>query len=124
MIETSTGRQQPFLIGVVGPCGAGKSTLVANLQNCGLQARAIAQEHSFVPSMWQRLTNPHVLIYLDVSYENTVQRRKLDWTVDEYSQQLHRLRHARAHADIYIDTNPLSPQQVLENVLSTLNLLR
>jgi deoxyadenosine/deoxycytidine kinase len=106
-----------MIIGVVGACGAGKSSLVAGLQQHGFAVRHIAQEHSYVPDMWQRLTKPDILIYLDVSYQNTIARRKLNWTYQEYAEQLHRLRHARQHADLLIDTNPLTLQQVLNAVL-------
>lgn len=109
-----------MLIGIVGPCAAGKSTLVAGLTARGYRARGIAQEHSYVPSMWQRITNPDVLIYLDVSFENTIQRRQLNWTLKEYTNQLHRLRDARQKADLYIDTNLLTISDVLEQVLNFL----
>jgi adenylate kinase family enzyme len=105
-----------MIIGVVGPCGAGKSSIAAGLKSHGYQIRHIAQEHSYVPDMWKRLTNPDILIYLDVSYENTILRRKLDWTHAEYLEQLYRLRHARQHADLYIDTNPLVLTDVLKAV--------
>lgn len=108
------------LIGIVGPCAAGKTTLVAGLADHGYQARGIAQEHSFAPSMWQRITNPDLLIYLDVSYENTLQRRQLNWTQAEYDEQLYRLRHAREHADLSIDTNPLTISEVLDRVINFL----
>lgn len=107
-----------MLIGVVGPCGAGKSSLVSGLLANGFSVRHIAQEHSYVPDMWKRLTNPDILIYLDVSYENTILRRKLDWTPDEYAEQLHRLRHARQHADLYLDTNSLTVLEVRDYALS------
>ena len=106
-----------FLIGIAGPCGAGKTTLTEALDSLGYLTRHIAQEHSYVPDMWQRLTKPDILIYLDVSYQNTIARRKLNWTYQEYAEQLHRLRHARQHADLLIDTNPLTLQQVLNAVL-------
>jgi deoxyadenosine/deoxycytidine kinase len=104
-------------IGVVGPCSSGKSTLVAGLKQRGYQARPIAQEHSYVPYMWQRITNPDVLIYLDVSYENAQQRRWLNWSLEDYAEQLHRLCHARQHANLYVDTDPLTIPEVLEAVL-------
>lgn len=67
-----------MIIGIVGPCGAGKSSVASALKSHGYPIRHIAQEHSYVPDMWRRLTNPDILIYLDVSYENTILRRKLD----------------------------------------------
>ena len=102
------------LIGIVGPCGAGKTTLAVTLRLKGYRVRHIAQEHSYVPAMWQKLTNPEILIYLDVSYENTLLRRKLNWTLEEYEEQLRRLSHARQHADLIIDTNPLDAAGVLQ----------
>jgi deoxyadenosine/deoxycytidine kinase len=107
-----------MLIGVVGPCGAGKSSLVAGLKAEGFLVRHIAQEHSYVPDMWKRLSNPDLLIYLNVSYENTVLRRKLDWTYSEYEEQLRRLHHAHQFADLYLDTNVLTVEEVLQTVLS------
>jgi deoxyadenosine/deoxycytidine kinase len=111
-----------MIIGVVGPCGAGKSSLVAGLKARGYLVRHIAQEHSYVPDMWKRLSNPDILIYLDVSYENTILRRKLDWTLAEYTEQLHRLHHARQYADFYLDTNSLTHEEVLLSVISFINL--
>lgn len=107
-------------IGVVGPCAAGKTTLVNKLSRLGYEARHIAQEHSYVPAMWQRISNPDRLIYLHVSYPNTLIRRRMNWSDDEYQEQLNRLRHAREHADLIIDTDPLNPEQVLQIVLDYL----
>ena len=104
-------------IGVVGPCGAGKSTLVKGLSQHGFIARHIAQEHSYVPTMWKRIVNPDILIYLDASFPVSTSRRKLDWTPEDYNEQLVRLHHAREHADLYINTDLLTPQQILEQVL-------
>jgi len=56
-----------LLLAVVGPCAAGKSTLIEGLRQHGYQARHVAQEHSYVPEMWKLLTSPDYLIYLDVS---------------------------------------------------------
>ncbi len=110
-----------MLIGVVGPCGAGKSSLVAGLKGRGFNVRHIAQEHSYVPDMWNRVSHPDILIYLEVSYENTIARRKLDWTFEEFTEQLRRLRHARQHAQLVLDTNTLTVMQVLETVILFLN---
>lgn len=109
------------LIGVVGPCGSGKSTLIAALEQHGYTCRHIAQEHSYVPSMWQVITKPDILIYLHASYPVSTARRRLDWQPKDYEEQLRRLAHARAHAQIVIDTDPLTPSQVLQTVLKALN---
>ena len=91
------------------------------LKQNGIDARHIAQEHSYVPMMWRRLTNPDILIYLHVSYPLTIQRRELDWTEAEYAEQLHRLRCAREQADLIIDTDRLSPGEILAQTLSFLH---
>lgn len=108
------------IIGVVGVCGSGKSTLAAGLRRLGIDIRHIAQEHSYVPYMWQRITNPDLLIFLDVSYPVSMQRRPLNWLPEEYQEQQRRLLHARQHANLYIYTDPLSPNQVQEIVLEFL----
>lgn len=110
-------------IGVVGPCTSGKSTLVYGLQSHHIWGKHIAQEHSYVPNMWQRLTRPDVLIYLDVSYPVSLTRRQMDWSESEYNDQIYRLRHAREHADLYIHTDSLTAEQVLEQVLNFLQTL-
>lgn len=112
---------KPKKIGLVGPCASGKSTLARALKKLGFEARHIAQEHSYVVDMWQRITNPDILIYLHVSYPNTIIRRKMDWSEAEYSEQLRRLQHACQHADLYIDTDPLTPDETLKKVLNFLN---
>jgi hypothetical protein len=108
---------RPLKIGVVGPCASGKSTLVKSLRSYGYDAKHIAQEHSYVKDMWLRLTNPEILIYLDVSYPLTLIRRQMSWSEKEYQIQLERLRHARQHADCVIHTDCLSIDEVLKNSL-------
>ena len=111
-------------IGIVGPCTAGKSTLIQLLTHYGVKPRHIAQEHSYVPYMWQRLTDPDVLIFLDVSYPVSMQRRKLNWNLNVYMEQQRRLTHARAHADYYILTDPYTPDEVAAMILEYLTSLR
>ena len=113
-------KNKPLLIGVVGPCASGKSTLIAGLKERGFNTRHIAQEHSHVQDMWQRITDPDLLIFLDVSYPISCARRKLDWTEADWREQQRRLSHARQHADFYLDTNGLDIQGVLEAVLQFL----
>lgn len=108
------------LIGIVGPCGSGKSTLLAGLERRGYRCRHIAQEHSYVQAMWQIITKPASLIYLHTSFENATARRKLNWNRKDYEEQLHRLSHARLHADLFIDTDRLTPGDVLTLALDYL----
>ena len=110
-------------IGLVGICGSGKSTLAARLRKHGFTIRQIAQEHSQVPEMWKRISNPDLLIYLDVSYPVTMQRKNFTWKESEYLEQERRLTHAREHADLVIDTNHLSPQEIEQIVLEYINML-
>lgn len=108
------------LIGVVGPCGSGKSTLVAGLERYGYVCRHIAQEHSYVPSMWQKISKPDLLIFLEASFPVSTARRKLSWQKKDHEEQLRRLSHARQHANVVIDTDDLTPEQVLRKVLDYL----
>lgn len=108
------------LIGIVGPCGAGKNTLAAGLARHGFRARPIAQEHSYVPDMWRRLTRPDVLIFLQASHATGARRRKLNWSEAEWEEQQRRLRHARENADLYLETDSLSIEQVLAKALAFL----
>ena len=117
----SEAKHPEFKIGLVGPCAAGKSTITGLLRLRGLNIKPIAQEHSYVQQMWQIITKPDVLIFLDVTYENTILRRKLNWNREEYEEQLRRLGHAYQHADLVIDTNGLTPAQVAEEILAFIN---
>ncbi len=110
------------LIGVVGPCGSGKSTLVAGLERAGYACRHIAQEHSYVPYMWQRISHPDVLIFLEASFPVCSARRRLNWTEADYAEQLRRLSHAYGHADLVIETDARTIDQVLEQALAFLRL--
>lgn len=109
------------LVAVVGPCASGKSTLVKVLREAGYHTRHVAQEHSYVQTMWQKITNPDVLIYLDVDYPATVQRRPhIDRGPQRVEIQKKRLAHAREHCDLYIDTNTLTPEQIQQQAISFL----
>jgi cytidylate kinase len=108
------------LIGVVGPCGSGKSTLIAGLEQHGYRCRHIAQEHSYVKHMWQVITDPDILIFLHASFENSTKRRKLNWLYADYEEQQRRLTHAREHANVIIDTDALNVQEVLARALDFL----
>lgn len=105
-----------LLIGVVGVCASGKSTLIRLLTDRGYRCRHIAQEHSYVQNMWKRLTNPDILIFLEVSYTKTLTRKKINWTIDEYNLQMQRLGNAYENADIRILTENITPGQLIDLV--------
>lgn len=106
-------RQGRVRVAVVGACAAGKSTLVRALKEAGYDARHVAQEHSYVPNMWQRISRPDALIYLDVAYDVVQKRRPaLHLRPEDLAEQKQRLAHARQHCDLLIDTSDLSPEQV------------
>lgn len=103
-------------IAIVGPCASGKTSLAKALRARGLDARQIAQEHSYVPDMWARLTRPDILICLHASYEVCTRRKSLGWTRPEYEDQVSRLRHARHNCHLFLITDDLSPEEVVQQV--------
>ena len=109
-------------IKVVGPCAAGKSVLAAGLRERGYDACTAAQDHSGVPDMWQRLNPPDLLIFLDVTLEAIFQRGRtgMGWDQVYLDEQHRRLRHARAHCDLYLSTNDLTEEEVLLKVVEYL----
>lgn len=109
------------LIGVVGPCGSGKSTLITELEKRGYRCRHIAQEHSYVKHMWQVITKPDLLIFLQSSFEHSTKRRKLNWAPADYAEQQRRLSHALEHANLIIDTDSLTTEEVLTKAVEYLN---
>ncbi len=108
------------LIGIVGPCGSGKTTLAEGLRREGYQARAIVQEHSYVKDMWQRITKPDVLIFLQASWRVGGRRRQLNWNEYEWEEQQRRLSHAFDHADLSLNTDFLGINEILDLVLDYL----
>ena len=90
------------------------------LEKQGYRCRHIAQEHSYVKTMWQVLTNPDILIFLHCSFENSTIRRKLNWLPADYEEQQRRLSHAREHADLIVDTDEMDSDEVLAQVLDYL----
>lgn len=109
-------------IKVVGPCASGKSVLAAGLWALGYDACSAAQDHSYVPDMWQRLNPPDLLIYLDVTLDEAQRRGRTTsgWDLAYLDEQRHRLRHARAHCDFYLPTDGLTEREVLERAIAFL----
>ena len=114
--------KEDLKIAIVGPCSSGKSTLRKSLLAAGYRTvKNPTQEHSYVQDMWQKLTKPDILIYLDVDYPATLIRRPhIDLGEKRVSDQNERLAHAREHADFYIDTSQLSPEEIARQALNFL----
>jgi len=111
-------QQSTLRVAVVGACASGKSTLVASLRDAGYEARHVAQDHSFVPDMWLRISRPDILIYLGVNYETVKARRpKTTFRQVDLTEQERRLEHARNMCDLHIDTNRLSSEEVFNQAL-------
>jgi len=114
-------RRQLHIV-VVGPCAAGKTTLVNGLIARGFAgARLVVQEHSGVHDLWARRGPPDALIYLDLRV-TTMNRRqgRTDWTDAARAEQLLRLLSARRECDLYLPTDELTILQVLEAVVQFL----
>ena len=105
---------------LVGICGSGKSTLARGLRALGYEVKECGQEHSEVPYMWQVLSRPDVLIYLDASEEVTYRRGERHYVPGFVEEERRRLAHARAHCDLYLMTDDLSEAEVLERVATFL----
>src|SRR5688572_10542140 len=107
---------------VVGPCAAGKSTLVSALRAFGYHAHVSGQEHSEIPTLWQR-SQPDVLIALDVEITAVRDRRGDSWPEWLHDLQVRRLAAASHAADLNIDTTMLSTQAVIARVVAYLERL-
>ena len=71
-------------------------------------------------NMWQKIAKPDLLIFLDASFAVSTVRRKLTWQKVDHEEQYRRLAHARQHAHLVIDTDGLTPEQVLHQALNFL----
>lgn len=69
-----------------------------------------------MPDMWQRLARPDLLVYLDVSREVAEQRLNRSLPGAWWAKIADRLAHARRHADLIVDTDPLTRQEVVRRV--------
>ncbi len=109
------------LVKIAGVSAAGKSTLVAGLRELGYNARPVAQEHSQVQDMWQRIRPPRWLIFLDADLAAQGERRPdVSWDEPWRRTELKRLGHARNSADLVIDTSSLSAERVLRQAVDFL----
>jgi hypothetical protein len=104
---------------ICGVCVSGKTTLVTRLRELGVEAYNVAQEHSGVRKLWRKKC-PDVLVMLDVTLPVIRRRRDVPWGEERLVLQRERLRDARASADLYIQTDLLSKEEVVDLVLTHL----
>lgn len=106
-------------VAIVGVCASGKTTLVAGLKAAGYDAYNVAQEHSCVHNFWAH-HKPDVLVMIDATMPAIHKRRKVYWGEDRLAAQHKRLADARAHADLYIQTDSFSAAEVRQQVIDFL----
>jgi predicted ATPase len=117
--RTESRNDDPRRIVVVGPCAAGKTTLVDALIARGYNAYAVAQEHSIIRDLWAR-RHPDVVIALDLDLAVVRQRRSPTWSADIYEQQHQRLQPAYEAADLFINTGEHDIESALRMSLDLL----
>lgn len=101
---------------VAGVCSSGKTTLVKSLQEAGIDAYNVAQEHSGIKKLWNK-KNPDILVVLDAKLTSIRKRRIVPWGEERLVVQRERLVDAYQHADLYLQTDELSREDVVQNVL-------
>lgn len=106
---------------VVGPCAAGKTTLVEGLRVRGVEARAVAQEHSAVPELFRHhASDRSVLVYLTAEYRVIHARRPLSSGRPQYVAEKARLALARESAQLILHTDGVTIEGVLNRVYAWL----
>lgn len=105
---------------VVGGCGSGKSTIVEELRARGVDAYVVGQEHSAVANLWTR-QSPEKLVFLDVPLDVVRSRRGENWPEWLYQRQAERLSHARANADVVVDTGEWTIPETVEQIIDALS---
>lgn len=104
-------------IAIVGVCASGKTTLVAGLKAAGYDAYNVAQEHSYVHNFWAK-RNPDMLVMIDATMSAIHKRRKVYWDENRLISQHKKLADAKAHADLYIQTDRYNADEVREKVIA------
>lgn len=105
-------------VAVVGHCASGKSSVVAGLRAQGFESYSVAQEHSEIRDLWAHL-EPDRVLFLDVSLEVIRQRRDNPvWPEWIYAAQQERLEDARDNADLVVDTDNLTVDEVVRQAVS------
>lgn len=110
------------VVAIVGVCAAGKTTLATGLNQHGVKAYSVPQEHSSVRRLWEKQhPDANVLIVLDAVWETTKKRRPtISYGPERLADQRQRLVYAREACDLYLPTDDLTIDQVRQRVLEFL----
>ena len=111
-----SGEHGPRIV-VVGPCAAGKTTLVGNLRPLGYNIKSCVQEHSLTLQLWKKFSKAEILVFLDAELPTIAGRQnRSDWTQRRLDGQRRRLADARENCDFYLSTDGLTRGQVADAV--------
>jgi deoxyadenosine/deoxycytidine kinase len=103
-------------IAVVGVCASGKTTLVKGLKDAGYDAYNVAQEHSGIHNFWNK-HHPDILVMIDATLPAIKKRRLVYWDQERLDVQHNRLADAKAHANLFIQTDAYNADEVREQVI-------
>ena len=103
-------------IAVVGVCASGKTTLVKGLKDAGYGAYNVAQEHSGIHNFWNK-HHPDILVMIDATLPAIKRRRRVYWDQERLDVQHKRLADAKAHANLFIQTDAYNADEVREQVI-------
>ncbi len=111
----------PQKVVVVGFCASGKSSVVEALRARGVDAHAVAQEHSGVEDLWNH-PEPDIVLFLDVLLEDIRKRRENpDWPEWIFELQRARLASARERANLVGNSSELTISEIVLGVLELLD---
>ena len=106
-------------IAVVGVCASGKTTLVKGLKDAGYDAYNVAQEHSGIHNFWNK-HHPDILVMIDATLPAIKKRRLVYWDQERLDVQHKRLADAKAHANLFIQTDAYNADEVREQVIDSI----
>lgn len=110
------------LIGIVGNCAAGKTTLLNGLKALGYRAVNIPQEHSVAPRLWRKF-DVDFLVMLSCTLTTARRRRSIAWGQERLNQQAIKLEDARLNCHLNLPTDDLTIEQVLQTVVEAVEIL-
>ena len=103
-------------IAIVGVCASGKTTLVKGLKDAGYDAYNVAQEHSGIHNFWNK-HHPDILVMIDATLPAIKKRRLVFWDQERLDVQHKRLADAKEHANLFIQTDAYTADEVREQVV-------